>query len=84
MIKESKSLTQISEKLMRAAAEKGFAEDTSILVLRADSHTRAAAPIAAGAAAAASKCDLAGISVRRGSGGPDPPCPVHGVSLPVV
>lgn len=54
IIKTSKSLSQIIEKMMAAAAEKGFEKDTSIMVIRADSHEKAAAPIsAAGVAAAA-------------------------------
>ena len=52
IVKDSKSLSQIAEKLMQAAAEKGFTEDTSIMVIRADEHQNDRVP-AAGAAAAA-------------------------------
>ena len=54
IIKTSKSLSQIIDKMMAAAAEKGFEKDTSIMVIRADSHEKAAANVsAAGVAAAA-------------------------------
>ena len=52
MVRSSRSLSQIAEKLMQAAATKGFTEDTSILVVRADAHEKAVAPVAAGMAAA--------------------------------
>ena len=51
MIKTSKSLSQIIDKMMTAAAEKGFEKDTSVMVIRADSHEKAAV-VAGGAASA--------------------------------
>ena len=53
MVKNSKSLSQIIDKMMTAAAEKGFEKDTSVMVIRADSHEKAAAVVTGGAASAA-------------------------------
>ena len=52
MIKSSKSLSQIIDKMMTAAAAKGFEKDTSVMVIRADSHEKVA--VAGGTAGAAS------------------------------
>ena len=69
-VRTSKSLTQIIEKMMGAAAEFGFENDTSILVVRADSHEKAAAPLAAGAvgAAAAGAGTKAKKTAAKGTG----------------
>ena len=53
MIRDSRSLSQIAEKLMQAAAEKGFSDDTSILVVRADAQARTAAAVTGTASTAA-------------------------------
>jgi len=50
MIKSSKSLSQIIDKMMTAAAAKGFEKDTSVMVIRADSHEKV---VAAGGTAGA-------------------------------
>ena len=64
MIKNSKSLSQIIDKMMTAAAEKGFEQDTSVMVIRADSHEKAAV-VAGGAASAAG-------AVKASEGNDDP------------
>ena len=61
MIRDSRSLSQIAEKLMQAAAEKGFSDDTSILVVRADAQAKAGA---AGTAAAAGTASTAAKTAR--------------------
>ena len=74
LIKGSKSLSQIAEKLMQAAAAKGFTEDTSLLVIRADAREKSAAPVAAAAAApvaagaAAAAATAGAVSARKQTG----------------
>lgn len=69
MIKESRSLSQIAEKLMHAAAEKGFTEDTSIVVIRADSHEKTAAGEAGARTAAAAGAGAAAGAVGAAAAG---------------
>ena len=64
MIRDSRSLSQIAEKLMQAAAEKGFSDDTSILVVRADAQAKAGAAGTAAAAAAAGTASAAAKTAR--------------------
>lgn len=66
MIKNSKSLSQIIDKMMTAAAEKGFEKDTSVMVIRADSHEKAAAVVTGGAASAAAGA-AAGVGAAKAS-----------------
>ena len=63
MIKTSKSLSQIVDKMMTAASEKGFEKDTSIVVIRADSHEKAAA-VATGVAVGAETSKTADASEK--------------------
>ena len=64
IIKNSNSLTQITEKLMMAASEDGFEADTSVLVIRADSHEKAAVAGASVAGAAVTGA-AAGMSMAN-------------------
>ncbi len=61
MVKDSHSLSQIAERLMHAAAQKGFDEDTSIVVIRADSHEKTAAGAGAGAGARTAAAGAAAV-----------------------
>lgn len=67
MVKTSRSLTQIAEKLMQAAASVDLTEDTSVVIIRADEFGKAAAGAPASAAAIAAPTGTAKAAATASS-----------------